>query len=104
MDKDKVDMVENWVENLLRFSKENGGYFETGDEEYFYPMNYYSYAIKETDVNNMFIVELMGRLQNEEGAEFGKLAITVIVKDLVHDVNYDFTPLDLNSMTGLFRL
>jgi len=98
----KVDKVKNWVENLLRFAKENGGYFETGDEEYFYPWNYYSYAIKETNTDDTFIVELIGKLQHEEGSEFGKLSITVVVNDLVHDVNYDFSPLDLNSMTGLF--
>ena len=98
----KIDKVKNWVENLLRFAKENGGYFETGDDEYFYPWNYHSYTIKETDASDMFIVELIGKLQYEEGSEFGKLSITVVVNDLVHDVNYDFSPLDLNSMTGLF--
>jgi len=62
----KVDKVVNWVENLLRFAKENGGYFETGDEEYFYPINYYSYAIKKINENDKFIVELLGQLENRD--------------------------------------
>ena len=92
----KVDKVVNWVENLLRFAKENGGYF---------PINYYSYAIKKINENDKFIVELLGQLENRDfGAEFGKLTITVVVEDLVHDICYDFTPVDLSRKTGLFYL